>query len=235
VHHAGDQQALEGFILANGVRLGAELTLPADAQGVVVFAHGTGSGRFSRRNRAVAGLLARSGLATLVLDLLTPDEEAIDRRTSRLRFDVALLARRVIATIDWLEAESPVKGLPLGCFGASTGAAAALVAAAERPESVHAVVSRGGRPDLAAEALQHVTAPVLLIVGGNDREGLRLNKWALSATAAEARLEIVPGAANRFEEPGALERVALLGRAWCLRYLARGPRTALRDARVHGR
>jgi putative phosphoribosyl transferase len=206
-------------IVAEGVRLAGDLVVPSDARGVVVFAHGSGSGRLSPRNRAVAGVLNGGGLATLLLDLLTPEEEAVDRRTAHLRFDIALLGGRVIATIDWLTSEPATKDLRVGCFGASTGAAAALIAAAERPERVGAVVSRGGRPDLAGEALRRVTAPTLLVVGGNDIEVLRLNELALAALAGEARLEVVPGAGHLFEEPGALERVAVLSRDWFLRHL----------------
>jgi dienelactone hydrolase len=206
-------------IAADGVRLAGDLVVSSGARGVVVFAHGSGSGRVSPRNRAVAGVLNAGGLATLLLDLLTPEEEAVDRRTAHLRFDVALLGGRVIATIDWLTSEPATKDLRVGCFGASTGAAAALIAAAERPERVGAVVSRGGRPDLAGEALRRVTAPTLLIVGGNDIEVLRLNELARAALAGEARLEVVPGAGHLFEEPGALERVAVLSRDWFLRHL----------------
>jgi putative phosphoribosyl transferase len=206
-------------IPADGVRLAGDLTVPPDARGIVVFAHGSGSGRFSPRNRAVADVLARSGLATLLMDLLTSEEEALDLRTAHLRFDVGLLGRRVIATIDWLGSDPAADALPLGCFGASTGAAGALIAAAERPERVDAVVSRGGRPDLAGSALHRVRAPTLLIVGGNDPEVLRLNEQALAALPGPARLEIVPGAGHLFEEPGALERVAVLARDWFLRHL----------------
>src|SRR3954470_22629439 len=150
---------------AGDVRLGADLTVPDGARGIVVFAHGTGSGRFSPRNRAVADVLVRAGLATLLMDLLTPEEEAVDFRTRELRFDVGLLGRRVVDTIDWLAADEGLSTLRVGCFGATTGAAAALIAAAERPERVRAVVSRGGRPDLAGPALHRVVAPTLLIVG----------------------------------------------------------------------
>jgi putative phosphoribosyl transferase len=207
-------------IPADGVLLEGDLSVPRDAGGIVVFAHGSGSGRFSPRNRAVADVLVRAGLATLLMDLLTAQEERVDLRTAQLRFDIDLLGRRVIATIDWLATETAVKDLSVGCFGASTGAAAALVAAADRPERVGAVVSRGGRPDLAGDALRRVTAPTLLIVGGNDPEVLALNRAALAALAGEARLEIVPGATHLFEEPGALERVAQLARDWFLRHLA---------------
>jgi dienelactone hydrolase len=210
-------------IPADGVRLAGDLVVPPDARGVVVFAHGSGSGRFSPRNRAVAGVLVAAGLATLLTDLLTAEEEAVDLRTRHLRFDIGLLGRRVVATVDWL-ASDPVAGhLAVGCFGASTGAAAALIAAAERPDRVGAVVSRGGRPDLAGDALRRVAAPTLLIVGGDDVEVLRLNQQALAALAGEARLEIVPGAGHLFEEPGALERVAVLARDWFLTHLRPGP------------
>jgi pimeloyl-ACP methyl ester carboxylesterase len=157
------------------------------------------------------------------MDLLTPEEEAVDLRTRQLRFDIGLLARRVIASIDWLAGDATIQDLPVGCFGASTGAAAALIAAAERPERVGAVVSRGGRPDLAGEALGRVHAPTLLIVGGNDPDVLRLNKQALAALGGEARLEVVAGATHLFEEPGTLERVAALARDWFLEHLARAP------------
>jgi dienelactone hydrolase len=205
---------------ADGVRLQGDLTVPPDARGVVVFAHGSGSGRFSPRNRAVAGVLVEAGLATLLMDLLTAEEEAVDLRTRELRFDTELLGRRVIASIDWLAADAAVGPGPIGCFGASTGAAAALIAAAERPQRVGAVVSRGGRPDLAGEALRRVTTPTLLIVGGNDVQVLRVNQAAMAALAGEARLEVVPGATHLFEEPGALERVAELARDWFVRHLA---------------
>jgi putative phosphoribosyl transferase len=203
------------------------LAYPPHARGIVVFAHGSGSGRLSPRNRAVADALARSRFATLLVDLLTPEEEARDLLTARLRFDIRLLADRVVGAIDWLAVDASVGDLPpslgklpVGCFGSSTGAAAALIAAAERPERVAAVVSRGGRPDLAGDALARVTAPTLLIVGGNDTDVLRLNRRAQRALAGESRLEIVPGAGHLFEEPGALERVTELARDWFERHLA---------------
>ena len=214
---AHSERAVE--IPAGDARLAGDLTIPPGATGMVVFAHGSGSGRFSPRNRAVAAALADAGLATLLMDLLTGEEEEEDRRTGRLRFDVGLLGRRVVATIDWLATDSPAGQLPVGCFGASTGAAAALIAAAQRGGRVRAVVSRGGRPDLAGDALGRVTAPTLLIVGGRDVEVLRLNQQALAALAGEARIEVVPGATHLFEEPGALERVAALARDWFLRHL----------------
>jgi pimeloyl-ACP methyl ester carboxylesterase len=207
-------------IAAGDVGLGGDLTVPAGARGIVVFAHGSGSGRFSPRNRAVAAELVRGGLATLLMDLLTADEEAVDLRSGHLRFDIRLLAERVIATIDWLGSEGMVGSLPVGCFGASTGAAAALVAAAARPERVRAVVSRGGRPDLAGDALPRVTAPTLLIVGGRDTQVIQLNREAQARLGGESELVIVPGAGHLFEEPGALERVAALARDWFLRYLS---------------
>jgi dienelactone hydrolase len=199
--------------------LAGDLSVPPGARGVVVFAHGSGSGRFSPRNRAVAQTLVEAGLATLLMDLLTPEEEAEDLRTARLRFDVQLLGDRVISTIDWLASDPDVGGLPVGCFGASTGAAAALIAAAERPRRVGAVVSRGGRPDLAAQALPRVTAPTLLIVGGRDTDVIRLNRLAQAELAGESQLVIVPGAGHLFEEPGALEKVAALARDWFLQHL----------------
>ena len=209
------------------VALAGLLTLPPGAQGVVVFAHGSGSGRLSPRNQAVADELGRAGFGTLLLDLLTSEEEAEDRRSARLRFDIGLLGTRVVGAIDWLAGEAVVgdlplslRDLPLGCFGASTGAAAALIAAAERPDRVRAVVSRGGRPDLAGDALRRVTAATLLVVGGRDLEVLRLNRQAQSALAGESRLEVVPGAGHLFEEPGALERVAALTCDWFAQHLA---------------
>jgi dienelactone hydrolase len=201
------------------LRLAGDLSVPPAARGLVVFAHGSGSGRFSPRNRAVAETLLDAGLATLLMDLLTPEEEAEDLRTARLRFDVQLLGDRVIRAIDWLGSDPGVGELPLGCFGASTGAAAALIVAAERPERVAAVVSRGGRPDLATHALPHVSAPTLLIVGGKDGEVIRLNRYARSQLAGESQLVIVPGAGHLFEETGALEKVAALARDWFLAHL----------------
>jgi dienelactone hydrolase len=214
-------------ILAAGVTLAGTLVVPPHERGIVVFAHGSGSGRLSPRNRAVAAGLEAAGLATLLIDLLTPAEQAEDARTGRLRFDVGRLGERVVGTVDWLAADAVVgdlpaelRRLPVGCFGASTGAAAALVAAAERPDRVRAVVSRGGRPDLARDALPRVAAPTLLVVGERDPDVLRLNRQAQTALRAESRLEIVPGAGHLFEEPGALERVTALAREWFLRHLA---------------
>lgn len=208
-------------VAAAGVALEGNLTVPAGSRGVVLFAHGSGSGRHSPRNRAVARALNRAGLATLLIDLLTPDEEAVDLETRHLRFDIGLLAARLVGTIDWLGRQAATRELPIGLFGASTGAGAALVAAAERPEAVAAVVSRGGRPDLAGPALAAVQAPTLLIVGGRDEPVIGLNETARARLHAPTELAIVPGATHLFEEPGALERVSDLAAAWFLRYLGR--------------
>jgi putative phosphoribosyl transferase len=204
---------------AGTAELVGDLVVPAGAAGVVLFAHGSGSSRHSPRNRLVAGALRRVALATLLLDLLTLAEEERDRVTAELRFDVALLAERLIAATDLLLAEPATASLPVGLFGASTGAGAALITAAERPETVAAVVSRGGRPDLAGDHLGRVRAPTLLIVGGRDQLVLELNRQALARLAAPSRLEVVPGATHLFEEPGALEQVARLATAWFTEHL----------------
>jgi len=203
----------------HGLKLAGDLRLPPDATGLVLFAHGSGSSRFSTRNRAVAKHLNDVGLATLLLDLLTADEEVIDARTAELRFDIPLLARRLTGTVDWTDRQPALAALPLGLFGASTGAAAALITAAERPQRVAAVVSRGGRPDMALPVLDRVRAPTLLIVGGHDREVLALNRQALAALGAAKALDIVPSATHLFEEPGALEQVAQRAGDWFLRHL----------------
>ncbi|MTE17992.1 hydrolase [Streptomyces sp. TRM43335] len=200
-----------------GALLTGDLEMPEGARGVVAFAHGSGSSRHSPRNRAVAGVLRDAGLGTLLFDLLTEAEERTDAATAEHRFDIPLLARRLVAAVDWLAARPDTTGLPIGLFGASTGAAAALVAAAERPETVRAVVSRGGRPDLAGGALDRVETPVLLIVGGEDREVLRLNERAAARTAAPCTVHVVPGATHLFEEPGALDQVAAVARDWFVR------------------
>jgi putative phosphoribosyl transferase len=204
---------------ADGAELEGTLTVPAEPAGIVAFAHGSGSSRHSPRNRFVARELHQAALATLLTDLLTAEEEAIDVRTAELRFDIDLLARRVIAAADWLAEHDATRELPVGLFGASTGAAAALVAAAERPRPVRAVVSRGGRPDLAGQALARVRAATLLIVGGEDTEVLRLNEQARTQLGAESELQVVPYATHLFEEPGALEQVAALARDWFERHL----------------
>ena len=196
-----------------------DLAVPINAQGAIVFAHGSGSSRLSSRNRFVARVLQQAGLATLLLDLLTAEEEQIDLRTRQLRFDTDLLARRLVEATKWLASDVSVGGLPVGYFGASTGAAAALIAAAELSGSTRAVVSRGGRPDLAGEALPKVRAPTLLIVGGDDYAVIELNRKALNELQCEKKLEIVPGATHLFEEPGALEQAAELARDWFQRYI----------------
>lgn len=202
-----------------GVSLEGNLVVPEGARGVVLFAHGSGSSRFSSRNRFVAEELQEAGLGTLLIDLLTADEEAVDVHTAHLRFDIGMLADRLVGTIDWLRRNPDTGELDVGLFGASTGGGAALVAAAERPEEVGAVVSRGGRPDLAGDALPHVRTPTLLIVGGNDVPVIGMNREAMARMKAEVELEIVPGATHLFEEPGKLEEVARLARDWFLRHL----------------
>jgi pimeloyl-ACP methyl ester carboxylesterase len=204
---------------AGAVTLEGNLTLPQDCQAVVLFAHGSGSSRHSPRNRYVARLLNEAKLATLLIDLLTLHEEAIDAHTAQLRFDIDLLAKRLVDATDWLTQFPDTKQLRIGYFGASTGAAAALVAAAERPDQVRAIVSRGGRPDLAGAALPRVRAPTLLIVGGNDVQVIQLNQMALAQLRSEKQLVIIPGATHLFEEPGALEKVARLAREWFQRHL----------------
>lgn len=190
------------------------LVVPAEPRGAVVFAHGSGSSRFSPRNRFVAGLLQARGLATLLVDLLTRREEGIDERTAHLRFDVDLLAARLSEATQVIRNDPRTAHLPVGYFGASTGAAAALIAAAEAGEEISAVVSRGGRPDLAGDALARVTAPTLLIVGSRDEVVLELNQRAFAALNAHKDLAVVPGATHLFEEPGALEEVARLAGGW---------------------
>jgi putative phosphoribosyl transferase len=206
-----------------GVTLEGDLTLPADARGVVLFAHGSGSSRHSPRNRYVARVLREAGLGTLLIDLLTREEEQAEARTGHLRFDIPMLARRLDTAIEWLRNDEGTRALPVGLFGASTGGGAALVAAAARPEAVRAVVSRGGRPDLAGPALALVGAPTLLIVGERDHPVIAMNRDALAQLQCEKRLEIVPGATHLFEEPGTLEQVARLAARWFARYLRPDP------------
>jgi putative phosphoribosyl transferase len=201
-------------VAAGGVRLHGELTVPNNAVGIVLFAHGSGSSRFSSRNQFVARALEQRGLATLLIDLLTPDEEALDQRTAHIRFDIPLLARRLVAIVDWLKTHPPTAPLKIGLFGASTGGGAALMAAAARPNQIGAVVSRGGRPDLAGEALGHVMAPTLLIVGGADTAVISMNREAMRRMRGTVSFEIVPGATHLFEEAGALQRVAQLAAHW---------------------
>jgi putative phosphoribosyl transferase len=206
-------------VSAGPVVLEGNLGVPDGARGVVLFAHGSGSGRHSPRNRYVAQVLREAGLATLLIDLLTAEEEEVDLRTRHLRFDIGLLAERLVGATEWLERNPDTQDLRVGYFGASTGAGAALVAAAERPEPIGAIVSRGGRPDLAGPALPRVTAPTLLIVGGNDFPVIGMNQEAMEQLRTEKRLEIVPGATHLFEEPGALEEVARLAADWFVRHL----------------
>lgn len=212
-------------VQAAGVVLDADVTVPPQARAAVLFAHGSGSSRLSPRNRMVADRLNGVGLATVLTDLLTPDEERVDAVTTELRFDIGLLARRLTGVIDWMTGQPPVDTvdrLPLGLFGASTGAAAALLAAAARPQRVRAVVSRGGRPDLAGDQLTRVSAPTLLIVGERDPQVLDLNKAAAGRLGGVHELRIVPGATHLFAEPGALEHVAGAAAEWFDRQLAGG-------------
>ncbi|GEM84446.1 dienelactone hydrolase family protein [Meiothermus hypogaeus] len=205
--------------LENLVALEGDLCVPPGAEGVVLFAHGSGSSRHSPRNRYIAQELQQAGLATLLFDLLTPEEEQLDEYTRRYRFDIGLLADRLVASSDWLVHNALTRPLAQAFFGASTGAAAALLAAARLPTRVRAVVSRGGRPDLAGQALEKVRAPTLLIVGGWDEEVLRLNQQAFERLSCEKKLVVVPGATHLFEEPGKLQEVARLARDWLARYL----------------
>jgi putative phosphoribosyl transferase len=229
-----DQEQLVS-IRTGPVNLEGNLLVPEGARGIVLFAHGSGSSRHSPRNRYVAQLLNQGNLATLLVDLLTAEEEKIDQRTAHLRFDIGLLAERLVGVTDWLTQHPDTRHLRVGYFGASTGAAAALVAAGERPNVVGAVVSRGGRPDLAGPALERVRAPTLLIVGGNDFQVIELNRWALARLRGKKRLVIVPGATHLFEEPGALDEVARLAREWFELHLvqekerAAGAGTSMRD------
>jgi len=211
-------------VIQVGIRTGevfleGDLTIPVEAGGIVLFAHGSGSSRHSPRNRYVASELNKAGLATLLIDLLSPEEEAIDNYTAELRFDINMLAKRLVDATDWLASQHDTSSFDLGYFGASTGAGAALVAATYRPDRVRAIVSRGGRPDLAGPALSQVRAPTLLIVGGNDFQVIDMNQAALDRLSVEKELTIVPGATHLFEEPGALEEVADLAAAWFSRFL----------------
>ncbi len=199
-----------------GITLEGILTVPNNAQHLVIFAHGSGSSRFSKRNQYVASELVKNGLATLLMDLLTPQEEEIDEETAQFRFDIPLLAKRLVDATEWVKHQPNLKSLKVSYFGSSTGAAAALIAAAELGKQICSVVSRGGRPDLAIPVLNRVTAPTLLIVGGDDYGVIELNEEAFAHLKAEKKLEIVPGATHLFEEPGRLEEVAKLAAAWFL-------------------
>jgi len=214
-----DLDARPVTIPARDAQLSGDLTVPAGARGIVLFAHGSGSSRQSPRNQFVARQLVESGLATLLFDLLTPAEEERDRWTGELRFDVLLLAHRLSLATQFVRGLPATRDLRIGYFGASTGAAAALIAAAALPQVVGAIVSRGGRPDLASDALEHVAAPTLLIVGSEDRDVIELNRRAYARLRCEKHLEIIPGATHLFEEPGTLEAVARLAAAWFRHFL----------------
>jgi putative phosphoribosyl transferase len=205
----------------------------APPQGLVLFAHGSGSSRHSPRNQHVARTLEQHGLATLLIDLLTREEEQIDQHTAHLRFDIPLLAGRLGGIVEWLKQQPETSALPIGLFGASTGGGAALFTAASHPDHVAAVVSRGGRPDLAGDALPHVTAPTLLIVGGHDERVVEMNRDAMARMRGKVSLEIVPGATHLFEEPGALDRVANLAADWFVRYLRPDAKTAINQPTGH--
>jgi putative phosphoribosyl transferase len=214
------------YIPVGRAEIQGDLHIPYESTSIVVFAHGSGSSRHSPRNKYVADVLNDAGLATLLIDLLTPDEERIDFQTARLRFDIDLLADRLITVTHWLRSQPATEKLHLGYFGASTGAAAALVAAGREPQFVEAIVSRGGRPDLAGPWLKKVQAPTLLIVGGNDKVVIELNYQAAAELRAEHRLEIIPNAGHLFEEPGALEQVAAHARDWFEEHLILSNRRA---------
>ena len=199
--------------------LNGDLGIPPKSHGIVLFAHGSGSSRHSPRNQHVARALERQDLATLLIDLLTPQEEVIDDRTAQYRFDIPMLAGRLVTIVDWLRRRTETASLPIGLFGASTGGGAALMAAADRPHEIAAVVSRGGRPDLAGPSLAKVTTPTLLIVGALDTPVIQMNRDAMKQMRGEVKLEIVPGATHLFEEPGTLERVAELAGNWFARHL----------------
>jgi putative phosphoribosyl transferase len=219
MNRASDREERSVKVSTGPIVLEGNLGIPDDARGIVLFAHGSGSGRHSPRNRYVARRLRQANLATLLIDLLTAEEETIDLQTRHLRFDIGLLAGRLVGATDWLTQNPDTRNLRVGYFGASTGAGAALVAAAECPELVAAVVSRGGRPDLAGQALPRVAAPTLLIVGENDLPVIGMNRDALEQLRTEKELEIVPGATHLFEEPGTLEEVSRLAAEWFVRYL----------------
>ncbi len=206
--------------------VGGNLDVSADASGLVIFAHGSGSSRFSPRNRQVAASLQQAGFGTLLMDLLTAEEDRVDARTAEYRFDIHLLAARLVAATNWIRSQPHTSRLPIGYFGASTGAAAALIAAAQRADDVAAVVSRGGRPDLAGEALGSVQAPTLLIVGSLDTVVIGMNREAAQKLRCENKTVLIPGATHLFEEPGALEQVSKLAQDWFSAHLHRGTRAA---------
>ncbi len=212
-------QTSEVIVQAGKDQLGGNLTIPAESNAIVLFVHGSGSSRFSSRNRFVAKTLNDAGLATLLFDLLTAEEEEVDQYTREYRFDIPLLSRRLVNAIDWTKNFESTQALRIGLFGSSTGAAAALIGSTKRPKEVGAVVSRGGRPDLAGGALPNVRAPTLLIVGGDDSVVIQLNEEASQLLNVEQQIEIVPGATHLFEEPGKLEQVAKLASNWFVKHL----------------
>lgn len=216
--YAADKE-YEVTIPCQSAHIKGNLYIPKDSQGIVLFVHGSGSSRLSQRNQHVAKILNKAGLATLLFDLLTPEEENIDMRTREFRFDIGFLAARLIETTDWVLKQPGMHQLSIGYFGASTGGGAAIVAAAKKPGTVKAVVSRGGRPDLGGEFLQALQAPTLLIVGGNDEVVIEMNQTAMAQMHCTVDLKIVPGATHLFEEPGTLDEVALLAKAWFVQYL----------------
>ena len=209
------------LIPIDSIKLHGDLTIPKNAEGIVLFAHGSGSSRHSSRNKYVAQVLQKAGLATLLIDLLTEDEEKVDDYTAHLRFDIDLLAKRLVDTTNWLIKNPDTKNLNIGYFGASTGAAAALVSSVDCPDAINAIVSRGGRPDLAGPILSRVKAPTLLIVGGNDSQVIEMNEEALNLLETEKKIAIVPGATHLFEEPGTLEQVARLAADWFVTHITK--------------
>ena len=213
------KQTQDVIVNAGDVNLEGNLTIPDSAKALVVFVHGSGSSRFSPRNQYVARTLNQAGLATLLFDLLTEDENQIDQLTRELRFNIEMLSERTIAAIDWIAEQSELRGLPIGLFGASTGAAAALNAASERPKQVATVVSRGGRPDLALQNIAKVKAPTLLLVGGLDFQVIEMNRTAANAMNTECKIAIIEGATHLFEEPGTLEQVAQIAQQWIIKHL----------------
>lgn len=213
------KQTQDVIVNAGDVNLEGNLTIPDSAKALVVFVHGSGSSRSSPRNQYVARTLNQAGLATLLFDLLTEDENQIDQFTRELRFNIEMLSERTIAAIDWIAEQSELRGLPIGLFGASTGAAAALNAASERPEQVATVVSRGGRPDLALQNIAKVKAPTLLLVGGLDFQVIEMNRTAANAMNAECKIAIIEGATHLFEEPDTLEQVAQMAQQWIIKHL----------------
>jgi putative phosphoribosyl transferase len=215
---ASEQEEVQ--VAREGGNLGASLFIPSAARGLVLFAHGSGSSRFSPRNRAVAAALQQAGLATFLMDLLTPDEEREEVQSRHHRFNIGMLADRLLLALDWLQTRDDTRSLAVGIFGASTGAGAALIAAARRPKQVLAIVSRGGRPDLAGDFLRQVQTPTLLIVGGHDQPVITVNEAAAARLMCVKELVIIPRAAHLFEEPGALEEVARLAGAWFSHHLA---------------